>query len=453
MACIRKRRGKWVVDYRDDAGVRRWITCQTRREADDVLAKVIPASRQPRQPSTVDANVTIAEYSERWLQLVAAAAKPLTVQSYRAMLSTHIVPRLGGVKIRALSKAQVKQFVSSVLTSGRLARSSVGTCHAVLRAMLNAARDDGVILTNPADRLAKTFKLIDSPRQRQERMRALDREQVQALLHGADATHRGLFLVLARTGLRLGEALGLQWGDLDLPARAARVERTWSGERIGTPKSGAARTIDLSRDACGALRRLRVERKQETLRHGWREIPPWVFCTEQGKPLNVGKVRRAFRRALKAAKLPGHFTPHSLRHSFASQLLQAGVSPAYVQRQLGHTDIRLTVNLYGRWLPLDNKAAVDALDERSGSKTRDVVAAGLEDRQGSGEVPEQVDYYATKKAPASREPGSDEHGAEGGTRTPTGCPTRPSNVRVCQFRHFGAGKARVWRQRATRVKN
>jgi len=69
-----------------------------------------------------------------------------------------------------------------------------------------------------------------------------------------------------------------------------------------------------------------------------------------------------FVRLLKRAKLPNHFTPHSLRHTFASQLLQQGESPAYVQRQLGHASIKLTVDTYGKWLPMGNKAAVDGLD-------------------------------------------------------------------------------------------
>ena len=59
-----------------------------------------------------------------------------------------------------------------------------------------------------------------------------------------------------------------------------------------------------------------------------------------------------------------------LRHTFASLLLQAGVSPAYVQRQLGHASIQLTVDTYWRWLPMGNKAAVDGLDEASGSKIK-----------------------------------------------------------------------------------
>ena len=76
---------------------------------------------------------------------------------------------------------------------------------------------------------------------------------------------------------------------------------------------------------------------------------------------------------LKYARLPLYLTPHCLRHTFASLLLQQGESPVYVQRQLGHASIKLTVDTYGRWLPMGNRAAVDRLDEpafsASGSRT------------------------------------------------------------------------------------
>jgi len=64
-----------------------------------------------------------------------------------------------------------------------------------------------------------------------------------------------------------------------------------------------------------------------------------------------------------------HFSPHCLRHTFASRLLQQGESPAYVQRQLGHASIQPTVDTYDKWLPMGNKAAVNRLDEESGIKT------------------------------------------------------------------------------------
>ena len=105
--------------------------------------------------------------------------------------------------------------------------------------------------------------------------------------------------------------------------------RAFSGRRLETPKSGQSRTVDMSQELARALPRLQVERK---------------------------------------AGLPLHFTPHSLRHTFASLLLQMGVSPVYVQRQLGHAPIQLTVDFYGRWLPMGNKAILDRLDGASGSK-------------------------------------------------------------------------------------
>src|SRR5262245_51219662 len=98
-------------------------------------------------------------------------------------------------------------------------------------------------------------------------------------------------------------------------------------------------------------------------------MPARVFCSEAATSLRVANIRRAFARTLRGADLPGHFTPHSLRHTFASLLLQQGESPVYVQRQLGHSSIKLTVDTYGRWLPMGNKAAVDRLDGATGSRT------------------------------------------------------------------------------------
>lgn len=91
MACIRKRRGKWVVDYRDAAGIRRWNTCQTRRAAEDVLTEKLRESRQPSRPA-VDPDITVAAYAERWLTLIAATVKPRTVESHEGALRCHILP-------------------------------------------------------------------------------------------------------------------------------------------------------------------------------------------------------------------------------------------------------------------------------------------------------------------------------------------------------------------------
>ena len=377
-------RGKWVVDYRDTLGRRRWVTCQARREAEAILEEKLRASRQPTRP-VVDLDITAKSYSERWLTLIAASVKPRTLESYDRTLKLHILPVFGDVKIRQLHKGQVKALLAEKLATG-LSRNSVRIIHATLRAMLNGAVDDGVILANPADKLGRQLRLVQPGKTRQEETKAFTRDQLSLFLATAQekaGRHYSLWLTMARTGMRLGEAIALQWDDLNFAARELRVARAFSAGRIETPKSGHGRTVDMSKDLARALVRLQHERKAEKLKRGWPEMPPWIFCSEAGTPFDVANVEKAFKRVLKTAKLPLHLSPHCLRHSYASLLLQAGVSPAYVQSQLGHASIQLTVDTYGRWLPMGNKAAVDALDEPSGSR---VVAKTAEAAEAASEV-------------------------------------------------------------------
>ena len=269
MACIRHRRGAWVLDYRDATGHRRWETYDTKREAEDAFAAVLPASRQTSRP-TVDPNVTLTEYAERWLKLC-ANLKPRTVAGYREKLRLHILPSLGSLKIRRLHRAQIKDLLALKRESG-LAVDSVRLIYATLRTMLTAAVEDSVIPANPAAGVLRSMRLTRSARASQERIRALDGDQLTRLLASAETRTPALFplfFLLSRTGLRLGEALALEWGDLDLRAREMRIERAVGTDgRIDTPKSGHGRTVDLSRSVCVVLRGARTRAAREALAAG-----------------------------------------------------------------------------------------------------------------------------------------------------------------------------------------
>jgi hypothetical protein len=162
MACIRKRRGKWVVDYRDGAGIRRWRSFDTRRAAEDGLAKLLPQTRQWTQTPT-DGHITVEAYGVRWLSLIRATVKPRTYASYGQTLTHHIVPVLGSVQLHRLHRGMIKAFLAQKLEAGRvqktecqatgLSRNSVRIIHATLRALLKAAVDDGIITINPAEKL------------------------------------------------------------------------------------------------------------------------------------------------------------------------------------------------------------------------------------------------------------------------------------------------------------
>jgi integrase len=176
-------------------------------------------------------------------------------------------------------------------------------------------------------------------------------------------TSGALGLVQRRAGLRLGELIGLQLEDLRLADRQADIRRTLGQDgAIGTPKSGCSRTVDLSAQLTEALGAIVARRKEDKLKHGWKEMPSWVFVTTTGTAYSQRNVLRDFKAVLKKAKLPTHFSPHSLRHTFASLHLLNGASVYYVQQQLGHASIKLTCDTYGKWLKMRDTAAADRLD-------------------------------------------------------------------------------------------
>jgi len=220
---------------------------------------------------------------------------------------------------------------------------------------------------------------------RREKADYLTRDEVAQLL----ATCREHFsawepfvLCFVRTGVRIGEGVALQWQDVDFNARFAKIERNLVDGKVTTPKSGKARRVDLSAQLTETLRLLLVERKRETLRRGWGEMPTWVFINESGNPVDPDNFRkRVWPKILGKAGLRTIRT-HDMRHTYASLLIQNGESLAYVQEQMGHHSIRVTVDTYGHLVPGGNKAAVDRLDNPADATIRNPRATC--DKAGQG---------------------------------------------------------------------
>lgn len=386
----RGRPGRWLVDYRDATGRRHRDTYLTRREAEDRLAEVLRQTQPLR--ATVDPRITVEDYAETiWLpRVTAAGAKARTLVAYRTVLRLHILPTLGKVAVRQVDRRQAGHLLEQLLA--HKARRTVRVVLAVLRALLSSAVANGILLANPCSGLGRELRLglVAAP----EPTKALDAEQVEVLLAAIrsapssyDRRLAPLFLVLARTGVRIGEALGLQWDDVDLVGRQLLIRRQLGRGQVTTPKSGRERTVSASWEVVAVLRKHQTDTKAETLKRGWAGgVPAWVFVSTEGTPLDETKVRKAMKRALRRAGLPGYFSPHSLRHSFASLLLSRGESPQFVQEQLGHQSLELTTRTYGRWLPKRPlHGGVDALDEGNGNKRSQLAASlGLSGGQAPG---------------------------------------------------------------------
>jgi len=183
----------------------------------------------------------------------------------------------------------------------------------------------------------------------------------------------------------------LRWDRVDLLAQRLLIERQLLG---GLKTKASTRTVDMADPLRDVLRDLQARRRQEAFKAG-APVSPWVLFPdlpeqpdakdEQGV---VKAISRAMARVLKVAGLPPWHTPHSLRHTFGSLLIAAGVSPVYVQQQMGHASITMTVDTYGSWLP---RSDVGALNRVFGTPTPDlgpvvgskVVANGVSDVAGS----------------------------------------------------------------------
>lgn len=381
MACVRKRRGVWICDYRDHLGIRRTPSFRTKAEAEAKLSEVLPIS--DRETPKVTPDITIASYVERWL--AGLAVEESTRDQYRRTMRLYVVPAVGAVMVRQLRRSQVKTMLTDALAASderkALSRDTVRLIHSNLRTMMNAARDDDeLIRRNPCDGLGRLLRLARRKETRQQEVKAFDRGQLNHLLVTAIAKEQALYplvLTMASTGMRPGEALALEWDDVDLVRQEIRIERAVSRGKIKRPKSGHGRTVHtwplLGIALRDVLRSLSLRRGENTL----------VFPSEPGRGKKGGtlqdhhNVARRFRRLLQKAKLPAHHSIKCLRHTYASILLAEGESPAYVQEQLGHASITLTVDTYGRWLRKAPRAtAPAAVAELPVANSANVVAGG-----------------------------------------------------------------------------
>ena len=315
---------------------------------------------------------TFEAYAKKWLETyVKGTLKETTYAGYEMLLRLHLFPAFGKMRLDEIKRVDVKEFLLRLGAKGCAVGTILHTKN-TMSGVFSSAVEDGIVTANPA---AKTGKFV---RQRGQTRPAsfLTRDEVRLFLDAVlqyYPAHYPLFLCLVRTGFRIGEALGLEWGDVDFNGRFIEVKRARVKGKITTTKNGKWRRVDMSLQLAEVLKTLRLERKKEALRQGRPDIGERVFCLDKGEALDVSNVRaRVFHKCLEKAGLR-RVRLHDLRHSFASLLLAQGESLVYVKEQMGHSSIRVTVDVYGHLVPGSNKGAVDKLDD-VGAENRNLYA-------------------------------------------------------------------------------
>jgi integrase len=355
----------------------------------------------------------LTEYAERWLgEAVAPHRKERTVSYYRQIIDKHLAPTFGGMALGDIKPSDVRALIAEKLNGqpctkhdgamrdcdacvAPLRRNTVKNAVATLRAILYQAQGDSLIASNPAARLGRFFDARHDPRQH---VVVLDADGVACVLRAARKwypDHELAVRTLFYTGIREGELLGLQWDDIDWQRNLIDLRRTVAvrGGRwiINTPKSGKLRTIDVPASLMASLRELRSIRQAEAAVAG-QAASPWVFpsATDSAKPLNDAWLRdRVWRPLLQRAEVR-HIRVHDARHTYASLMLRRAVPIAYVSRQLGHSSIQVTVDLYGHFVPGADRHHVEGLAEA-------IEAAGSEPNATSAQpLPARADQQHFK---------------------------------------------------------
>jgi integrase len=348
----------------------------------DALDAMAEARRESKRGGFVDpSRQQLGAYLDEWL--AGLRLEPSTVASYRISARCHLTPYLGTVPLASLTTARIDSLYRQLEREGRrdtkgelagegLSASTVRYVHTILSAALSAAVDAGQLRTNPAQRAhPPTGKQVMAQR---EEMHPWTAGQLATFLDWAreHSSYHVLWHVLAFTGMRRGEALGLRWRDIDLDAGTVAVRRgarmlRWKGESAevheGPTKGHKARVVDIDPSTVALLRAWRRERGGMALQLARDDA--LVFGSEEGALRNPEYVSQTFkdavarcRRAAGEDAVPA-IRLHDLRHTHATILLSKGVPVKVVSERLGHANVTTTLQVYGHVMPGDQRRAAE----------------------------------------------------------------------------------------------
>jgi len=256
---VKERKGAWWV-FINHRGQRRAKRCASKKAATMVADKIDAALRLGHtdvlEPQSRPGQVpTLAEYSEMWLPTLSTRVRGSTADDYATRLRVRILPLLGSLPLTEITRERVRRFLGELAARGNrrvtkhrpLARATLkGTLH-VLSALLGRAAEDGLIPVNPARGLARDIAAPTSSEVQE--VEVFTPGELGGLLGVAESDYpewHPFLLCLARTGIRLGEAVALEWRDVDFERRVLVIRRTERRGRVNVPKSGKARRVDMS---------------------------------------------------------------------------------------------------------------------------------------------------------------------------------------------------------------
>ena len=290
--------------------------------------------------------VTLEQFVKEWRSSVAVNLKGSTTRSAESHLRAHIIPKLGSLPLTEMNTKTVQSFVAYLATGGR-SKKTVENVLLTLSSILRTARS--------WDYACGGFSLTDITMPREgvkKEQRSFTDDEMHKMIARAPEPLSTILAVTAVLGLRIGETLALRVSDLDFTHRIVRVRQsvdaaTRDVQAVKSQASSADLPLPSQLEA-----RLRTHLQKH---EGKSDL---LFVNRNGRPFSANKLReKQLHPLLVKLGIPrGGF--HSMRHGAASSLLADGATPAVVQRQLRHSDARITLGIYGHVVGSQQRDAV-----------------------------------------------------------------------------------------------
>ena len=359
----------------------RWRTSDGKRHSvyaktlDELRAKEEKIRRDKSDGIRTDAqNVTLNDIYDLWVQLK-KGIKDNTFQNYQYMYNQFVYPDFGKLKITQIKRSDIRRFYNLLADERHVKIRTIENIHTVLFQVLNLAVEEEYLRNNPSSNAMKELKQTHNFEM--EKRRALTIKEQELFIKYISETKdcyrwKPIFTIMINTGLRVGELTGLRWDDVDFENNTISINHTlvYYNHKVNgcyfsvnTPKTKAGyRTIpmiDVVKNAFLEERKYQKESgvPQDIKIDGYTNF---IFINRYGNVQGQAVLNKALRLIMRDCNewvldnvkkneeivLLPRFSCHSLRHTFATRMVEAGINIKVIQDVLGHSDISTTMNIY-----------------------------------------------------------------------------------------------------------
>lgn len=312
-------------------------------QAGEVVSRAEKRQKAAQEAAEAAKIVTLRQYGEKvFMPAKTLTATENTRASFQGNLDKWILPALGDMKLTDITAAQISALLLDMQAKGKKT-ATVTKVYTILKSLFKMAYLSDMIARNPMDKVERPKPRKDEIKpQTAQAYTAQEVRDILTALEGEPLKWRAFIHLLIDTGVRRGEALAVQWEDIDFQENTILICRNLcytpdKGIYLDTPKNGRCRMVDVGEDTLQLLKQIREQQGAGG---------KYIFTQDNSlEPMHPTSPTHYFRQFSKRNGIKD-FHPHKLRHTFASVAITAGADVVSVSETLGHSDTAVTLRMY-----------------------------------------------------------------------------------------------------------